>query len=350
MGDLEDATSRNYLLIDTWDVRHQLLLLIGFSILMFITYSAFMILLCSMEPSLTTSLLLLGSQIGLGLPVTRAFYDFGLSARRMLKFYDVGILGTDIEFEDLRINIGDIPLVFERLDYQIRKYDSGALDDLNDLAWFAIVVWAVISSAGIFTDFSGIPLCILGAIVLIITCFVCYVSGYRTVQGFSFEEDLNHLEYYIERYTKEIDDALPTVNGHAIFQLTKSGKRWALIDIIVEFALPLDSVIEYHLGLSSAKQERVIIVAPPKPLDTAYSKFKKLRIVKDTEWTLEQVTTQAGLIVRIVNPETKLSICDRTTFVTNPENVEKAIIASKEIFSDIAAILNSSLDVKEDKK
>ncbi|MGY5879057.1 MAG: hypothetical protein RTV31_02355, partial [Candidatus Thorarchaeota archaeon] len=82
----------------------------------------------------------------------------------------------------------------------------------------------------------------------------------------------------------------------------------------------------------------------------AYSKFKKLRIVKDTEWTLEQVTTQAGLIVRIVNPETKLSICDRTTFVTNPENTEKAIIASKEIFSDIAAILNSSLDVKEEKK
>ncbi|MGY5880309.1 MAG: hypothetical protein RTV31_08660, partial [Candidatus Thorarchaeota archaeon] len=258
MGDLEEVTSRKYLLIDTWDVRQQRILLVGFSILMFITYSAFMILLCSMEPNLTTSLLLLGSQIGLGLPLTRAFYDFGVSARRMLKFYDVGILGTDIEFENLRINIGDIPLVFERLDYQIRKYDSGALDDLNDLAWFAIVVWAVISSAGIFTDFSGIPLCILGAIVLIITCFICYVSGYRTVQGFSFEEDLNHLEYYIERYTKEIDDALPTVNGHAIFQLTKSGKRWALIDIIVEFALPLDSVIEYHLGLSSAKQERVI--------------------------------------------------------------------------------------------
>ena len=343
MGDLEEALRRKYLLIDTWDVRHQRLLLVSFSILMFITYSAFLILLCSMEASITTSLLLLGSQIGLGLPATRAFYDFGVSARRMLKFYDAGIIRTDIESEDLRISIGDVPLIFERLDFQIRKYDSGAIDDLNDLAWFGIVLWAVISSAGIFTDFSGIPFCILSAVVLIILCFVCYISGYRTIQGASFEEDLNHLEYYVETCIKEIDEALPKVNGQVILQLTQSGKRWILIDIIIEFILPQDSVIEYHLGLSSQRAERVIIVAPPASVDTAYAKFKKLRIVIDAEWTLEQVTTQTGRILRIVNPETKLCICNRTSFVINPEHVKENVLASRENFSNIVSILNTVL-------
>ncbi len=345
MGDIEEVISRNFLLIDTWDVRHEHLLNTAFGALLFVTYGAYMWLLCSMTPSITSSLLLLGSQIGLGLPVTRAFYDFGVVARRQLKFYDAGVLGNDFESEDLGISIGDVPLLFERLEFQIRKYDSGALDDLNDLVWFAIVVWAVISSAGIFSDYTGLPLCLLGTVVLGIMGLVSYTSGYKTVQGDSFEEDLHHLEYYIERCIKEIDDTIPKVNGKVILQITKRGKQSVLIDIIVEFALPSESVIEYHLGLSSHKPERVIIVAPPKSLDRAYSKFKKLPLVKSSEWTLEQVTTQSGLIIRIVNSKTKLCICDHSTFVVNPENVEKNVLASKEIFSDIISILKTSLDV-----
>ncbi|MCJ7817818.1 MAG: hypothetical protein MUP60_03105, partial [Candidatus Thorarchaeota archaeon] len=163
MGDLEEAISRKYLLIDTWDVRQQHLLITGFSIMMFVTYWTFMWLVCSMTPSITTALLLLGSQIGLGLPATRAFYDFGVAARGMLKFYDAGILGTDADTENLRITTGDVSLFFERLDLLIRKYDSSARDDLNDLAWFSIVLWAVISSAGIFTTIGGIPICTFGS-------------------------------------------------------------------------------------------------------------------------------------------------------------------------------------------
>ncbi|TFH11038.1 MAG: hypothetical protein E4H14_01415 [Candidatus Thorarchaeota archaeon] len=345
MGDLEEVLNRKFLLIDTWDVRHQHLLITAFSVLLLITYGAFMWLLCSMTPNITSSLLLLGSQIGLGLPVTRAFYDFGVASRKTLKFYDAGVLGNDIDYEDLRINIGDMPLVFEKLDFQIQKYDSGALDDLNDLVWFAIIIWAVISSAGIFTDLTGIPMFLLGTIVLGILCFISYSSGYRTIQGFSFEEDLQHLEYYLDTFVREVDAVMPEVNGQVTLQTTKQGRQSVLIDIIVEFALPSDSVIEFHLGLSSLEKERIIIVAPPKSLDIAYSKFNNLPFVKDSEWILERITTQSGLIVRIVNSETKLCICDRSTFVINPEHVEKNVIASKEIFSAISAILQTSLNM-----
>jgi len=350
MGDLEEVLSRKYLLIDTWEVKHQHLLNAAFGFLLFITYGAFMWLLCSMTPSITSSLLLLGSQIGLGLPVTRAFYDFGVSARRNLKFFDAGVLGADIDSEELQINIGDMPLVFEQLDFQIRKYDSGALDDLNDLVWFAVVVWAVISSAGIFSEFTGIPLCLLGTVVLGILCFISYTSGYRTVQGFSFEEDLHHLEYYIDTLIKELDEVLPKVNGNLILQIAKDGGRFVLIDIILEFTLQSDAVIEYHLGLSSLNHERVILIAPPKSLDAAYSIFKNLPIVKDSKWTIDQVTTQSGRIVRIINSETNLCFCNRSTFVINPEHAQKNILTSREIFSDISTILKTSLNVNSDMK
>ncbi|MHA1135902.1 MAG: hypothetical protein ACTSSE_05390 [Candidatus Thorarchaeota archaeon] len=344
MGDLEEVISRKYLLIDTWDVRHQHFLITGFSILMFVIYWVFMWLLCSLTPSITTSLLLLGSQIGLGLPATRAFYDFGVTTRGMLKFYDAGILGNDFETVELKINTGDISLLFERLDFQIRKYDSGAIDDLNDLAWFTIVVWAVISSAGILTVIAGIPICSFGAIVLVITCFISYTNGYRTVRGVSFEEDLSHLEYYVDRCVKAVDKAMPKENGTVVLQVTKHGKRTVLIDIIVEFCLPQETVIEYHLGLSSHKPERFIIVAPSESLETAYSKFKNFSVVKDSTWYLEQVTTQSGRIIRIVNNESILCVCDRSTFVVNPETVEKNTQATNKILSDIASIIKTSLD------
>jgi len=344
MGDFEEVISRKYLLIDTWDVRHQHLLITGFSILMFVIYWIFMWLLCSMTPSLTTVLLLLGSQIGLGLPATRAFYDFGITARGMLKFYDAGILGNDTETVDLKIKTGELSLFFERLDFQIRKYDSGALDDLNDLAWFTIVIWAVISSAGIFTVIAGIPICAFGSVVLVITCLVSYASGYRTVRGLSFEEDLNHLEYYVDRCIKALDQAMPKDNGTLVLQVAKRGRRTVLIDIIVEFCLPQESVIEYHLGLSSHEQERFIIVPPAESVDTVYSKFKGLSVVKDSTWILEQVTTQSGRIIRIVNSDSTLRICDRSTFVVAPETVEANTLATNEILSNIAIILKTALD------
>lgn len=337
--DLEEAIKRKYLLIDRYDVRQQHLLISGFSILLFVIYGAFLWLLSSMTPSTFTSLLLLSSQIGLGLPATRAFYDFGVTSRGMLKLYDSGILGTDVETRDLKISVGDLPLFFERIDFEIRKYDSGALDDLNDIAWFVIIVWAMISSVGIFIEFVGVAFFILGAVVLVITCFACYVSGYRTIQGYSFEEDFHHLEYYVDRCIKAADTALPSANGHIIIQVAKRGQQTVLIDIIVEFTTSLNSIIEYHIGLSSHLLERIIIQAPTETLDIAYTKFKELPVVKEMRWTLEQVTTHSGRIVRISNSERMFSMSDRSSFVINPDIVQKNTQVINETLSSIKKTL-----------
>ena len=339
MSDLEEVISTKYLLIDSWDVRLQHFLITSFSILLFVIYGAFLWLLSSMTPSIFTSFLLLSSQIGLGLPATRAFYDFGMTSRGMLKFYDAGILGTDVETRELKIQVGDLPLVFERLDFEIRKYDSGALDDLNDIAWFVVIVWAMISSVGIFIEFVGVAFFILGAIVLVIACFACYVSGYRTIQGVSFEEDLHHLEYYVDRCIKAADTALPSANGHLILQVAKRGRQAVLIDIIVEFTTSPKSIIEYHIGLSSHLQERFIIDVPSENLDIAYTKLKELPVVKESQWTLERVTTQSGRIVRISNSESVFSMSERSSFVINPDIVKKNALVINETLSDIVKFL-----------
>jgi hypothetical protein len=261
----------------------------------------------------------------------------------MLKFYDTEHIGNDLEITDLRINIGDLPLVFEQLDFQIRKYDSEGFDDLNDLVWFAIIVWAVISSAGMFPYVAGIPICVFGAFILLAACFISYVSGYRTNQGVSFEEDLNHVEYYIERCAKTIDDALPTVNAKVVLQVTTRGRRTVILDFILEFFLLSNAVVEYHIGFSSSRLERFIINVPTDVVDSVYVKFKDLPAVTDSNWKLEQITTQAGRIARIVNLDCTLSISDPSSFVITPENVEKKILVAKETLLQIGTILKAFL-------
>ena len=324
MGDLEEAVKCKYLLVDTWDVQHQHILIASFSLLMFAIYTIFLWFLCSLDHTLTTSLIMLGSQIGLGLPATRAYYDFGVSGRSLIKFYDSGILRNSIKTEDLSINIGDIPLVFESMSMQLQKYDTKTLDDLNDLAWFVIIVWSMLSSFFLLDRIGFFPFCRFGAVILIITCIASYISGFRTVRGPTFEENLNHLEYYVDKHVRRVDLQLPSTNGKVIFQLTKKRRRYALVDIIVEFKLLDKAVLEYHLGLSSNQNERFILEASSDVVEHVYRNLTELDEVKKSEWILEKITTQSGRVLRFVNTKKILNIADKNTFILGPSAVESS--------------------------
>lgn len=339
MSDLEEAIKRKYLLVDSWDVRHQHVLIIGFSILMFIIYAIFLWILFSTTPSVMTSILLLGSQIGLGLPAARAYYDFGLSARTMLRFYDSSVLGSNLATEDLSVNIGDISLVFERMSLQLQKYDAGTMDDLNDLAWFAIIIWSMISSFFFFKDFGSLLISLSGAVVLVVSCLASYISGFRTVRGISFEEDFGHLEFFVEKHVRNIDGALPSANGVVIFQLIKRRRKYALVDVVVEFRLQENMVLEYHLGLSSMRNERFIINAPQDVIDSIYGNLKELTVIQYPDWILEQVTTQSGRILRFLNQKKILNIADNSTFIISPTIVEKSALEASYILKTIFELL-----------
>ncbi|TFG34878.1 hypothetical protein EU527_00820 [Candidatus Thorarchaeota archaeon] len=339
MGDLEEAVKRKYLLVDSWDAIHQHSLIVGFSLLILIIYTIFLWFICSMTPSLHTSLLLLGSQIGLGLPATRAYYDFGLSARSMLKFHDFGALGSPNSTEDLSISIGDLSLVFERMNMQIAKYDRGVLDDLNDIAWFIIIVWSMISSFLFLEQLGPFSVCPFGALVLVVVCIASYYTGFRTVRGDSFEEDFSHLEFYVNTHIRNIDAELPLANGMIIIQLVRKRRKYAIVDILVEYRLQNKMILEYHLGFSSAHKERFILEAPYDLIECFYEKMKEMAVVKQADWIIEQITTQSGKILRLVNQRKTLDISEKNTFIIGPSVVNKSALQASSIMRNIAAIL-----------
>jgi len=339
MGDFEEILKSKFLLVDSRDVKSQHALIIGFSILMFVTYGLFLWLMCSLTPSLIATLFLLASQVALGLPATRAYYDFGISARQMLRFYDSGVLGHEIETEDIRIPIGDISLVFEKINNQLQKYDRDVSDDFNDLAWFVIIVWSIISSLVFFQETHSFPFCIIGAVVLIITCFVCYISGFRTLRGSSLEEYFSHLEYYIEKYIQTLDDIFPSTNGTVILQVTKRKRNYALVDLILEFNVKDIAKLEYHLGLASSQDERFILESSSNVIERVFHQLKNLKALKTSRWSLEQITTQSGRILRLVNQKRTINISDVKSMIMSPSSVEKSVVEVGSILKQIEAIL-----------
>jgi hypothetical protein len=339
MGDLVEALQYHYHLVDSWSVRFQHLSMIVSSLLIFSLYGVFLWLLFSLSPNILTSLLLLGTQIGLGIPMTRAYYDFGISTRGLLNFYDPKHDGADRDLVDVRINFGDIALLFERMDLQIQKYDKANIDDLTDFSWFLVITWAILSTGAHFAGLFGQSLYVIGVIILLSACMMCYTSGYWTSRGFSFEEALDHLEYYIDHVVKTLDGVLPSTNGTLIFRLKPRRRDYVLVDIATEFVFTDSAVLEYHFGLPSNLQERFIIDGSNDFIVSLFEKLSDMQAVRDTGWTLEQVNTKSGYIIRIVNPNSKLNIANRSTFVISPSIVDAKATTPREILMNIASAI-----------
>jgi hypothetical protein len=337
MGDLEEALSRKYYLIDMNSVRYQQLLILIISLLIFALYGVFLEMLCSISPNLLVLLLLIGTQVGLGLPLSRAYYDIGISTRKLMKLYNVGNHGEKGDITDLRINLGDLPLVFEQLEMQISKYDVGKMDDLTDISWFIVIVWAIVSSITHYIGFFGQPLCIFGVVVLLGASLLSYVSGYWTRSAESFEEDLLHLEYYVNAFVKRLDSMLPNLNGTIILRLVPKRRRSSLADIAMEFIITEGITLKYSFGLTSDLPETVSIEAPSDLVQCIHERLLDLSFGSEIKWTTEQVTTKSGVIIRIVNSARKLNISDKRSYISSPATIEQISRETEDVLGAITA-------------
>jgi len=335
MSKLEEVSSKQLVLIDSSEARKIHLLTFSFTLLIGAVYTTFLWFLCSTIPGVISALLLFGSQLAIGFPASRTYYDLGVSNRGNLQFIDPAKFNGNGEHHEVQVYLGEIPLIFEKIDLQIRKYDKGSLDDLNDLVWFGIFVWSSISSAAFYLGINAYPLCLFGTLILLLACFGSYLSGYWIRRNFGFEDDLNHLQYYIEKRLKDIDSHLPE-NGARIYVHVL--ERWRSI-ILVNFSIRIElgekSTLEYHMGLPSNEQECIIIRAGDEmSLKTNESLMNALGIV-EKGWHTSQAKTPTGSIVRVINESSHFSVNKRSSFVTSPSSIDDSSKVTASIFSSV---------------
>ena len=338
MSKLEEVSSKRLILVDNLAARKNHILTFAFSMLIGVVYGAYLWFVYSTRPGVMSALLLFGSQIAIGFPATRAYYDLGVSNRENLHFLDPAKFNCNGNHRDVEIHLGEIPLLFEKIDLQIRRYDLGNLDDLSDIAWFGIFVWAAYSSTSFFFRISGAFDYIVGTLILLILCFGIYLSGYWTRRDFEFEDDLSHLQYYVEKRLQDIDTHLPRNGARIVVHLLERWRTISLVDFSVQLPLGEDSSVKYHMGFSSSEQERIVVQAGNEVLTRVYDGLTKTSPISENGWHTEKMKFHSGSAIQVVNSASVFSVNKRSSFVTSPSVIDDSSGTTAKAFSRVLSL------------
>ncbi|MGD9396863.1 MAG: hypothetical protein PVJ05_10580 [Candidatus Thorarchaeota archaeon] len=340
MSKLEEVSSKQLALIDGFDARMNHLQVLVLSLLISTIYSFYLWYLCSTEPGVLSALLLFGSQVAIGFPSIRAFFDLGVSNKEKLHFIDPPERNSRALTHEVDINLGEIPLIFEKLDLHIHKYDDGSLDDLSDLAWFGVFVWAAVSSTLFYFEMGRYPLCLAATLVLVLTCTASYLSGYWSQRVYGFEDDLNHLQYFIEKRFKNIDAAIPDNNYRLYVEVLEKRRSLIIVDFSLEIIPETDIVLEYHIGFPSREKERIVVKGENEILDSIYDASINSRVISTNDWLTERIETQSGSSVVFINGPSDFSVSSRLSFVTMPSIIDESSKTVAQTFLEVLSFTN----------
>ena len=340
MSKLEEVSSKQLALIDGFDAKMNHLQVLVISLMIGTIYSLYLLSICSTIPGILSTLLLFGSQVAIGFPSIRAFYDLGVSNKEKLHFIDPPERNSMGLTHEVDIHLGEISLIFEKLDLHIQRYDDGSLDDLSDLAWFGIFVWAAVSSTLFYFEIGSCPLCLAGTLVLLLTCTASYMSGYWGQRIFGFEDDLNHLQYFVEKRFKNIDAVISDNNYRLYVEVLEKRRSLIIMDFSLEIIPGTGTVLEYHIGFPSREKERIVVRGQSEILDSVYDASINSRVITANNWLTRRIETHSGSSVIINNESSDFSVSSRSSFVIMPHITDKSSKSVAQTFLEVLSFAN----------
>lgn len=342
MSRLEEVSSKRLVIVDNQIARKNHLFLLAFSLLIGVVYSSYFWFVCSTQPGIISSLLLFGSQIAIGIPATRAYYDLGVTSKETLRFIDPVQLDGNGKLHAVEIHLGEIPLIFEKLDLETLKYDKGSLDDLSDLAWFGIFVWSAFSSTSFYFGIITHPICLVGTVVFLVAALMSYLSGFRIKRDLSFEEDLNHLQYLVEKRLKCIDNLHPKGDLRVYVHVFERRRTMVIMDFSAMVKLGSNLILEYHMGFPSNEKERIIVKTGIENLTRILELSYNTPAFVENEWRVKRIEIPSGPILAIINESSDFSVNKRSSFVTSPSLIGKSTSITSEVWSTALSLVTKA--------
>ncbi|MFX1368797.1 MAG: hypothetical protein ACFFAY_09385 [Promethearchaeota archaeon] len=331
MSDI-DYLGGKYLILDR--SRMQLSQL-GFSIaaiLFLIAYALLLRELCSYENTPFTSFLLLSFQVAVGITATRLSQILGQKSGDYLSIIDPSLLIGEWKSVEVDVPLGTISQLFERFTNSVRTSEKVA-DDIIDIAWFIVITWSVISSALVVAFESFRLFCMLGAFALGIASALCYHNGFQTGSKKNFDEDLEHLGYYIMARLSEIFKYFEGADIIAELRLLISRKKMVLSDagVSLKSGNEIRTSVYYWIGLTSDRVESIEIRDSTN--EEIRAGMEKLPIVVNLNWN--QGETPSGFILH--NPSNNISLHNPSTYLTRTAAAAEGV---ETVVASIASICN----------
>jgi hypothetical protein len=279
---------------------------VALSIVDFILYGIILYVLCALPDPLFSTFAFFAAQVSVGLPTTRTFHSLGQKARRQLILQDPSSINSNWKREEIRSNPEMISRSFEKAHGLAYSKEPDTTDDMNDLVWFVILVWAIVSSAFLRDILGTIYTCLLSTIILAGMALIVYLSGYWSTSTRHVLDDLEELEFYILNRTRRLLKMKISGRCHSsVIWLTKNNKR-LLFDVAFDVTLDTNTDastgIRYVMGIPSREHESITVSSSQQLTARLIERIHSLRLVKSEGWLVEPVDSSKGMIVSIKNP------------------------------------------------
>jgi hypothetical protein len=302
--------------------RIQFLILVG-SALIFPVYAMFLLFFSTLLLGIILYSAYLTTQIPVGLILTRYYQGLGALAKAKLNLLDPIRLRSDWDSSHQVLHTGEVSRVFDDISVKLQKFDP-SVDDVIDLTWFGVIVWAVLSTA-IIAVFNPLDLFFASpSLVLAGLCLVNLYNGYRAASLKSFEDVIEHLKYLVLSRIS----AMHAAAGKRYFQpgirWLMKGKQKALADITIQIlneSREVSGTICYWLGLSSKDAERMAIDIHEDQVSAIQTLLTNHPIVSKGGWKVaSQVNGDMSRVV-LSNERNAMRIDRSSTIVLSPSRV-----------------------------
>ncbi|NHJ13832.1 MAG: hypothetical protein EAX95_09145 [Candidatus Thorarchaeota archaeon] len=328
-----NKSDADYYILDLSRVRVFQAVLLICSVSGFFLYALFLNYLCAYGIEPISVLPLVSIQIGVGVVVTRLFQVWGASSALKVALVDANRLPASWIPTTVGVTLASLNKMFDQLIARVSDNRPEA-DDVTDFAWFGIIVWAVVSSAAkALFNYSSL-VCISAAGVLAICSIICYYNGYRSRAGTDFDEDLEHLRYYLVRRLSEIDSRFSA--KHQSFQVHLLGDRNRVtlsdVGISLEPSGKRNRRVTYWIGLSSNRPEAIDVTAPDETDINIEAILRKIPVLQNPAWILKKLSS--GLY-QIANDTDVISISEPSSYVPR---ATKPILGVEDIVSSMKMI------------
>ena len=274
----------SFTIIDYSDIHTSILRILFFDIIGFSGYAVLLYTYCMLWQGLACIALLFSTQLIAGMILTRLHYSYGITTKNKARLIDPSLLDVDwipkrvdLEFEELKTTLNNVFTT-------VLGQNSNEIDDYNDVAWFVILLWSLISSViGNFIYLES-TFYIFGALVTALTCLMTFMNGYQSANLAYLIDDLDHLEYYILSRLSKMD--------------MKDSRKMAFIEWFSKYdTIALNDVgfrlncggneLCYYIGLPSLKNERIEIQITNDSTSTLTSRMKALSAKSNWSFTLQ---------------------------------------------------------------
>jgi len=278
-------------------------------------------------------------QIIIGLTLSRLAFVMGTRAQEVLGFQDPSRLDPSWIPCEEPITRGEIRRLFEKMQLALGSDEKVAIDDLNDVSWFTIVVWAMVSI--ILFGFIGqnILLCISPAFILTVSCIALYRNGYHSKLFSELDDILDHLEYLVISRLDSFSELLDKVKVNSYVCWMRKTDKQVLDDIVTRIVIkendPKNMVkIEHNIGLPSVVKETLKITIMNESLyNTILGNTQVL--VNTRNWVLSENDTKEEKIIILINTENSPDWGDFESLISSPSQIQYESNAIRELLEPL---------------